>query len=354
MILLNFRGGGATRKTAPDSDLTISHSSAKDNLSPKPLKKTCLRSFYENCCVILNLIQNLSMLIGTDSGSEAGMTVSSHVYPSCHSELDSESINVDRNRLRLGGRSEEVSRMSRTTSSHSDFRLSLSMPVNSLRYFWQQKSRKAAFTLAEVLITLGIIGIVAAMTLPSLIGNYQEKQWKVAYKKAYSSMSQAFMRMQANDEVLDMSGSLNEYGELRAPTAGENFKTMSKYFNTIKTCFDNNADECWVCEEGQAGYISGAAPDWLGCNKNNYAFVDYSGMGWYLYSNNEWPVIVDVNGIRRPNRLGKDRFVLKFALNNTNETYMEEANTIQPWDDKFSKERWCPQGNCLYKTWLLE
>ena len=261
---------------------------------------------------------------------------------------------ISYNILRPAIRSDEGNRTPHTKSRLSDESQSLLMPINSLRYFWQQKSRKAAFTLAEVLITLGIIGIVAAMTLPSLIGKYQEKQWKVAYKKAYSSMSQAFMRMQANDEVLDMSGSLNEYGELRAPTSGENFKTMSKYFNTIKTCFDNNADECWVCEEGQAGYISGAAPDWLGCNKNNYAFVDYSGMGWYLYSNNEWPVIVDVNGIRRPNRLGKDRFVLKFALNNTNETYMEEANTIQPWDDKFSKGRWCPSGNCLYRTWLLE
>ena len=49
-----------------------------------------------------------------------------------------------------------------------------------------------AFTLAEVLITLGIIGIVAAMTLPSLVQNYKEKQTVVALKKIYSTMSQAF------------------------------------------------------------------------------------------------------------------------------------------------------------------
>ena len=53
-------------------------------------------------------------------------------------------------------------------------------------------SRLAAFTLAEVLITLGIIGIVAAMTLPSLVQNYKEKQTVVALKKIYSTMSQAF------------------------------------------------------------------------------------------------------------------------------------------------------------------
>ena len=44
---------------------------------------------------------------------------------------------------------------------------------------------KKAFTLAEVLITLGIIGIVAAMTLPTLIGKYQKKQTVTQLKKAY-------------------------------------------------------------------------------------------------------------------------------------------------------------------------
>ena len=39
-----------------------------------------------------------------------------------------------------------------------------------------RKSRKVAFTLAEVLITLGIIGVVAALTLPSVINNFREKQ----------------------------------------------------------------------------------------------------------------------------------------------------------------------------------
>ncbi len=213
---------------------------------------------------------------------------------------------------------------------------------------------KPAFTMAEVLITLGIIGIVAAMTLPSLIGKWQEKQWKVAYKKAYSSMSQAFLRMQANDDFLDMSNIAADpdTGINGTPAVGENFKTMSKYFNTIKTCFDNNADECWVCEEGESAV--GGAPAYKGCLKTNYAFVDYSGMSWYLYSNNEWPVLVDVNGFNSPNKLGRDRFVMKFAVNNSNSSYMQEANTIQPWDDQIEKKRWCPSGNCLYKTWLLE
>ena len=242
-----------------------------------------------------------------------------------HSGPDPESINVD-NRLRLGGRSDQL-------------------------------SRKAAFTMAEVLITLGIIGIVAAMTLPSLIGKYQEKQWKVAYKKAYSSMSQAFMRMQANDEFQDMSNLVitnPDIGLEGTAAVGENFKTMSKYFNTVKTCFDRNASECWECADGQAGYIYNGGPDWLGCGNMSYAFIDYSGVAWYLYSNNEWPVLVDVNGFNRPNQLGKDRFVMRFASNNSDLKYVENPDIIQPWDDVITKSRWCPSGNCLYRTWLLE
>ena len=407
---MKFRGGGATRKTAPDSDLTISHSSAKDNLSPKPLKKTCLEEFYENRYVILSLTQNLSILIkniwhfwwqkcrktirhATFTNNLHGSTrkpansltlIQSRLLPYvspaiivhsaiaakslCHSELVSESLNTstdsgseagmtgtESNILHRKVQSDEGSRTPCTPSRHSDGNQSLSMPVNLIRHLWQQKSRKTAFTMAEVLITLGIIGIVAAMTLPSLIGNYQEKQWKVAYKKAYSSMSQAFMRMQANDEFQDMSNLVitnPDIGLEGTAAVGENFKIMSKYFNTVKTCFDKNQDECWVCEDGQSGH--GADPDWLGCNKSAYAFIDYSGIAWALYSNTEYPILVDVNGDKRPNRLGQDRFVMLFASNGSDEVYSGNVNTISPWRDFKYKTRWCPSGNCLYKTWILE
>ena len=47
------------------------------------------------------------------------------------------------------------------------------------------------FTMAEVLITLGIIGVVAAMTLPSLINNNRNKALEAAFKKNYSVIEQA-------------------------------------------------------------------------------------------------------------------------------------------------------------------
>ena len=56
-----------------------------------------------------------------------------------------------------------------------------------------RKSRKIAFTLAEVLITLGIIGVVAALTLPSVIAKYQDKVTVTKVKKAYAMFSQAYL-----------------------------------------------------------------------------------------------------------------------------------------------------------------
>ena len=56
-------------------------------------------------------------------------------------------------------------------------------------------SKKAAFTLAEVLITLAIIGIVAAMTILTLISSYKEKQAVSQLAKAYSNLSNAYQMM---------------------------------------------------------------------------------------------------------------------------------------------------------------
>lgn len=61
-------------------------------------------------------------------------------------------------------------------------------------------TRKNAFTLAEVLITLGIIGVVAAMTMPTLMNSTQGAQYKTAYKKALSAISQAIVLNVALDD----------------------------------------------------------------------------------------------------------------------------------------------------------
>lgn len=218
---------------------------------------------------------------------------------------------------------------------------------------------KFGFTLAEVLITLGIIGIVAALTIPGLITKCKEMQYRVTYKKVYSSLNQAMKYAQEDDGVdLTLGNTIflpNLSGGVTPHTSnvGEIFKYISRYYKATTTCFDKNADKCWVCEKGEAGYIPNGAPDWLGCSKSSYAFIDANGVAYYLYDNTEFPVLIDVNGDRKPNQLGRDRFVMFFGNSfEPHNTYPDTVNAVLLYEDIKGKQRWCPQGDCLYKTWV--
>lgn len=68
-----------------------------------------------------------------------------------------------------------------------------------------EEHKKLAFTLAEVLITLGIIGVVAAMTMPSLISNYQQKQYEAKYAKAQNVMANGIKMMMAQNDIYDVA-----------------------------------------------------------------------------------------------------------------------------------------------------
>lgn len=61
--------------------------------------------------------------------------------------------------------------------------------------------RKLGFTLAEVLITLGIIGVIATLTLPSLMTNTAEREYATAFKKAVSSLTEAVQMNMAMDNI---------------------------------------------------------------------------------------------------------------------------------------------------------
>ena len=63
------------------------------------------------------------------------------------------------------------------------------------------KMRQVAFTLAEVLITLAIIGVVAALTIPTLVQNYQKKQWVSGLQKGYATLNNVFKMAMATDGV---------------------------------------------------------------------------------------------------------------------------------------------------------
>ena len=71
-------------------------------------------------------------------------------------------------------------------------------------------TKRTGFTLAEVLITLGIIGVVAAMTIPTLISNTNGAQFKSAYKKSLSTLNQA--------PIMNIARNYYAFSSLKAPT----------------------------------------------------------------------------------------------------------------------------------------
>jgi len=73
------------------------------------------------------------------------------------------------------------------------------------------KYRRFAFTLAEVLITLGIIGVVAVLTIPTLVAKHKEKVTVVKVKKAYSILYNAFQFALANEGTVDNWGITGVY-----------------------------------------------------------------------------------------------------------------------------------------------
>ena len=86
------------------------------------------------------------------------------------------------------------------------------------------KNFNKAFTLAEVLITLGIIGIVAAMTLPVLITSNKNKQLETGLKRSYSLIQQALEMYQA------------ETGERITQDTVSVKKLLIKYIKTARDC----------------------------------------------------------------------------------------------------------------------
>ena len=176
--------------------------------------------------------------------------------------------------------------------------------------------KRAAFTLAEVLITLGIIGIVAALTLPSLIQNYTEKATVAKVKKNYAIISQAY-QMALNEEGAVDTWGLESYGG-----AGDETNILihlKKYLNLSKYC----GVEPLGCWQTPTYSMDGTVLANLDHHRTVSKAVLSDGtviatsIGvhsspwddtsiWATYT-------IDVNGAKKPNMHGKDVFSFYFT-----------------------------------------
>ena len=178
-------------------------------------------------------------------------------------------------------------------------------------------SKISAFTLAEVLITLGVIGVVAALTIPVLSQNLKKQAYVTALRKDMSVLTQGFKLMLAD------SGTDN----LRdTEVFGSNWVYPMTYSNK-----NNKVKEFGKYFKVSSGSLPFEMPKPLGTIPSSLmpsiVYIDY-GLGVYngqsmpyvcfiLVSGSKfctagtgWPAILDVNGDAKPNTFGRDVFVL--------------------------------------------
>lgn len=197
---------------------------------------------------------------------------------------------------------------------------------------------KKGFTLAEVLITLGIIGVVAALTLPSVIGNYQKQTYVTGAKKAYSTLTNMMSKIAADDGVGGFAESYFFSGLICTPDwanggvangCEDNYGNPSKfeeiipkYLNVVKIC---KANECGV-EYYSHGYIENGKLRTSSSrniiSQESYTFGPVTGFytadGMIYYFSigyNAIMVFMDVNGEKQPNTAGRDLFYVTLCSN---------------------------------------
>ncbi len=188
------------------------------------------------------------------------------------------------------------------------------------------------FTLAEVLVTLGIIGVVSAMTVPSLMQNYQRQSYVTQLHKVYNELSQAAVQYQTERNAIN----LKEAG-LTSQAAAESF--IEEHFKVVQKC-GSDRTPCFA-EAGVYKKLSGTTITVWHTPSTYYVIasgasigINYRAMGDVLCE-----IFVDTNGKKGPNIVGRDLFPIylynngliddnDFSTTNTAPMTKEERNTL--------------------------
>lgn len=212
---------------------------------------------------------------------------------------------------------------------------------------WLQIKKISAFTLAEVLITLGVIGVIAALTIPTLMKNTQNQEFISGMKKGYSELSQA------NSSLIAESGSIVDavasYGNLT--------EALKAKLKVAKYCAANqNAGECFASTfSNLAGNAAPEVLSYYGKTPDEYNRMALSDGSTLIVTDTwnsdtcEWAfgglpspicgiVVLDVNGLKKPNKAGRDIYYFIFSTDDK----VHPVGTMGFWDDR---------GDAAYKSW---
>lgn len=220
-----------------------------------------------------------------------------------------------------------------------------------------------AFTLAEVLIVLAIIGVVALIVLPGVILNTQDQEYKTAFKENFNAFSQAAKLIIANNggTALNYCGPYDSWPDDDCAAL-----TFGKYMNVIKTCGFGGAftgtvpvsGNCWhkddVAHDKQGGVLNNASEGLLLANGTFVTMRqrDTANCTDTSYGNVEactW-IYMDVNGAKGPNIVGKDIFSIYFNQNGISQIY---SIVGQSYPDINAVQNSCKQSGYGCETLIL-
>lgn len=216
---------------------------------------------------------------------------------------------------------------------------------------------KKAYTLAEVLITLVIIGVIAAITVPVAVGNSQKERILSQSKKAYSTLSQAVLTSRFDNGPID---EWYEIAQKQAPSYYELF--FKPYLSSSVPCSDykdcgytsvtpwkspNGPVYNWYLSDEKKSRVFFYLADgtFIAVQTGSYPCVQYDDKGNCIKSElayaKEPTIIFDINGVQKPNMIGRDVFFLQFS---------EEKGTI-PYCDSYTSAQVnssCKKGGNAY------
>ena len=150
-------------------------------------------------------------------------------------------------------------------------------------------TRRVGFTLAEVLITLGIIGIVSALTIPNLINKFEEKRTITLLKETYSMLSQAMIYVVNEHGIVDKWVKSNNQmtdDELK-DTVNKTLDLFKPYLKIAKTCSASETT-CLGSDDETIRALSGGVNSRL-TNKGYNTFVLNNGAKLLISVNSDSP-----------------------------------------------------------------
>ncbi|MBR1754254.1 type II secretion system protein [bacterium] len=200
--------------------------------------------------------------------------------------------------------------------------------------------KKYGFTLAEVLITLGIIGVVAALTIPTLMQEQRNKEYVSRFQKAWGLLNNAIKISEAHNGFIKTWGPTNNYDDTELFMD----KYFAPYFNIAKNCKLLQNQGCWA---QKTTYINGNETSYND-NLTQYKMLLNDGMSLNFvlagYPIDQVHIAVDTNGPKGPNIGGRDIFKFALFLNSGQISPMQEEDKDKTLSEL--KER-CLTGTSL-------